>query len=298
MFKASQCCSSPLFLYLPKNKNRWGFVTSTLLIRANKRDSAYEHSFASLSTKPHHFILCHWFLTRWTWPPIKGTPSRSMGWSQLDVTNWISDSFWESEFNKTCTTYFHLAELTFTYFFIIFFYYKSHNWGIVGATSGIFSRYIWTAKNADSRAAWQGKKCVSLHGLSVHFLPSSRVAKESQCKTLPYLEIFRVLNKNDDHLLDPLLKPKVTRQLKFMESDDKYFPEFKEENDKLVRNHSSSTIDIATISWSQCFCCQRSLYDNNLVLSAPVLGSFAQSSMSTLWAWKASGGRWNSCSPY
>ncbi|XP_042203807.1 zinc finger BED domain-containing protein 5-like [Homarus americanus] len=57
-----------------------------------------------------------------------------------------------------------------------------------------------------------------------------------------------VLDENEDHLLDPLLKTEITQHLKSLESELKnYFPEFEEEDGKLVRNPFSGTLDIATI---------------------------------------------------
>lgn len=46
-----------------------------------------------------------------------------------------------------------------------------------------------------------------------------------------------VLDENEDRLLDPLLKTEVTQYLKSLESELKMcFPEFEEEEEKLVRN--------------------------------------------------------------
>ncbi|XP_042204259.1 zinc finger BED domain-containing protein 5-like [Homarus americanus] len=57
-----------------------------------------------------------------------------------------------------------------------------------------------------------------------------------------------VLDENEDHLLDPSLKTEITQHLKSLESElKKYFPEFEEEDGKLVRNPFSGTLDIATI---------------------------------------------------
>ncbi|XP_042206986.1 zinc finger BED domain-containing protein 5-like [Homarus americanus] len=58
-----------------------------------------------------------------------------------------------------------------------------------------------------------------------------------------------VLDEIEDHLLDPSLKTEITQHLKSLESElKKYFSEFEEEDGKLVRNHFSGTLDIATIS--------------------------------------------------
>ncbi|XP_042237000.1 zinc finger BED domain-containing protein 5-like [Homarus americanus] len=57
-----------------------------------------------------------------------------------------------------------------------------------------------------------------------------------------------VLDKNEDHLLDPSLKTEITQHLKSLESElKKYFPEFEEEDGKLVRNPFSGTLDIAAL---------------------------------------------------
>ncbi|XP_042222791.1 zinc finger BED domain-containing protein 5-like [Homarus americanus] len=57
-----------------------------------------------------------------------------------------------------------------------------------------------------------------------------------------------VLDENEDHLLDPALKTEITQHLKSLESElKKYFPEFEEEDGKLVRDPFSGTLDIATI---------------------------------------------------
>ncbi|XP_042240045.1 zinc finger BED domain-containing protein 5-like [Homarus americanus] len=53
----------------------------------------------------------------------------------------------------------------------------------------------------------------------------------------------------EDRLLDPSLKNEIIQHLKSLESELKrYFPEFEEEEGKLVRNPFSSTLDIAAIS--------------------------------------------------
>ncbi|KAG7165328.1 hypothetical protein Hamer_G007133 [Homarus americanus] len=52
----------------------------------------------------------------------------------------------------------------------------------------------------------------------------------------------------EDHLLDPSLKNEIIQHLKPLESELKrYFPEFEEEEGKLVRNPFSGTLDIAAI---------------------------------------------------
>ncbi|XP_042240697.1 zinc finger BED domain-containing protein 5-like [Homarus americanus] len=57
-----------------------------------------------------------------------------------------------------------------------------------------------------------------------------------------------VLDENEDHLLDPSLKTEITQHLKSLESKlKKYFPEFEEEDGKLVGNPFSGTLDIAII---------------------------------------------------
>lgn len=57
-----------------------------------------------------------------------------------------------------------------------------------------------------------------------------------------------VLDENEDRLLDPLLKTEVTQYLKSLESELKMcFPEFEEEEEKLVRNPFTGILDIATI---------------------------------------------------
>ncbi|XP_042205217.1 uncharacterized protein LOC121854588 [Homarus americanus] len=57
-----------------------------------------------------------------------------------------------------------------------------------------------------------------------------------------------VLDENEDHLLYPSLKIEITQHLKSLESElKKYFPDFEEEDGKLVRNPFSGTLDIATI---------------------------------------------------
>ncbi|XP_042214848.1 zinc finger BED domain-containing protein 5-like, partial [Homarus americanus] len=53
----------------------------------------------------------------------------------------------------------------------------------------------------------------------------------------------------EDHLLDPSLKNEIIQHLKSLESElIRYFPEFEEEEGKLMRNHFSGTLDIAAIS--------------------------------------------------
>ncbi|XP_042234821.1 protein FAM200B-like [Homarus americanus] len=52
----------------------------------------------------------------------------------------------------------------------------------------------------------------------------------------------------EDHLLDPSLKNEIIQHLKSLESELKrYFPEFEEEEGKLVRNPFSGTLDISAI---------------------------------------------------
>ncbi|XP_042227367.1 zinc finger BED domain-containing protein 5-like [Homarus americanus] len=52
----------------------------------------------------------------------------------------------------------------------------------------------------------------------------------------------------EDHLLDPSLKNEIIQHLKSLESELKrYFPEFEEEDGKLVRNPFSGTLDITAI---------------------------------------------------
>ncbi|KAG7178162.1 Zinc finger BED domain-containing protein 5-like 3, partial [Homarus americanus] len=52
----------------------------------------------------------------------------------------------------------------------------------------------------------------------------------------------------DDHLLDPSHKNEIIHHLKYLESELKrFFPEFEEEERKLVRNPFSDTLDIAAI---------------------------------------------------
>ncbi|KAG7173577.1 hypothetical protein Hamer_G020209 [Homarus americanus] len=54
--------------------------------------------------------------------------------------------------------------------------------------------------------------------------------------------------EGEDHLLDPSLKNEIIQHLKSLESELKrYFPEFEEEEGKLVRNLFSGTLDIAAI---------------------------------------------------
>ncbi len=57
------------------------------------------------------------------------------------------------------------------------------------------------------------------------------------------------LNENEkDSLLDPLLKIEITKHLRFLESElNMYFPEFGEEEGKLVRNSVSRILDITII---------------------------------------------------
>ncbi len=59
-----------------------------------------------------------------------------------------------------------------------------------------------------------------------------------------------VLDENEEgSLLDPLLKTEITQHVRSLESElDMYFPEFEEEEGKLVRNPFSGILDIATIS--------------------------------------------------
>ncbi|XP_042233787.1 zinc finger BED domain-containing protein 5-like [Homarus americanus] len=61
--------------------------------------------------------------------------------------------------------------------------------------------------------------------------------------------IFIVLDEiEEDHLLDPSLKNEIVQHLKSLESELKrYFPEFEEEEGKLVRNPFSGTLDIVVI---------------------------------------------------
>ncbi len=58
-----------------------------------------------------------------------------------------------------------------------------------------------------------------------------------------------VLDENEeDSLLDPLLKTEITHLLRSLESElNMYFPEFEEDEGKLVRNPISGTLDITTI---------------------------------------------------
>ncbi len=57
-----------------------------------------------------------------------------------------------------------------------------------------------------------------------------------------------VLDKNEDSLLDPLLKTEITHHLRSLENElNMYFPEFEEEEEKLVRNPLSGILDIAAI---------------------------------------------------
>ncbi len=58
-----------------------------------------------------------------------------------------------------------------------------------------------------------------------------------------------VLDKNEeDSLLDPLLKTEITQHLKSLESElNMYFPEFEEEEGKLVRNPFPGILDITAI---------------------------------------------------
>ncbi len=57
-----------------------------------------------------------------------------------------------------------------------------------------------------------------------------------------------VLDENEDRLLDPLLKTEITQHLRSSESKlNMYFPEFEEEEGKLVRNPFSGILDIITI---------------------------------------------------
>ncbi len=56
------------------------------------------------------------------------------------------------------------------------------------------------------------------------------------------------LDENKDRLLDPLLKTEITQHLRSLESElNMHFPEFEEEEGKLVRNPFSGILDIATI---------------------------------------------------
>lgn len=58
-----------------------------------------------------------------------------------------------------------------------------------------------------------------------------------------------VLDENEeDSLLDPFLKTEITQHLRSLESElNNYFPEFEEEEGKLVRNPFFGTLDIITI---------------------------------------------------
>ncbi len=58
-----------------------------------------------------------------------------------------------------------------------------------------------------------------------------------------------VLDENkEDSLLDPLLKTEITQHLRSLEGElNMYFPEFEEEEEKLVRNPFSGILDITTI---------------------------------------------------
>ncbi len=57
-----------------------------------------------------------------------------------------------------------------------------------------------------------------------------------------------VPDENEDSLLDPLLKTEIAQHLRSLESElNMYFPEFKEEEGKLVRNPLSGILDITTI---------------------------------------------------
>ena len=58
-----------------------------------------------------------------------------------------------------------------------------------------------------------------------------------------------VLDENEeDSLLDPLLQTEITQHLRSLECEfNMYFPEFEEEEGKLVRNPFSGTLDIATL---------------------------------------------------
>ncbi len=58
-----------------------------------------------------------------------------------------------------------------------------------------------------------------------------------------------VLGENEeDSLLDPLIKTEIPQRLRSLESElNMYFPEFEEEEWKLVRNPFSGILDITTI---------------------------------------------------
>ncbi len=57
-----------------------------------------------------------------------------------------------------------------------------------------------------------------------------------------------VLDKNEDSLLDSLLRTEITLHLISLESDlNMYFPEFEEEEGKLVKNPFSGILDVTTI---------------------------------------------------
>ncbi len=58
-----------------------------------------------------------------------------------------------------------------------------------------------------------------------------------------------VLEENEeDSLLDPLLKTEITQRLRSLESElNMYFPEFEEEEGKLVRNPFSGILEVTTI---------------------------------------------------
>lgn len=61
--------------------------------------------------------------------------------------------------------------------------------------------------------------------------------------------LLAVLDENEeDSLLDPLLKTEITQHLRSLESElNMYFPEFEEEEGKLVRNPFSGILYITTI---------------------------------------------------
>ncbi|XP_045135698.1 zinc finger BED domain-containing protein 5-like [Portunus trituberculatus] len=57
-----------------------------------------------------------------------------------------------------------------------------------------------------------------------------------------------VLDEDENSLLDPLLKTEITQHLKSLESElNMYFPEFEEEEGKLVRNPFCGILDVTTI---------------------------------------------------
>ncbi|XP_042230008.1 zinc finger BED domain-containing protein 5-like [Homarus americanus] len=73
--------------------------------------------------------------------------------------------------------------------------------------------------------------------------------KVSEGNVVKFENISIVLDEiEEDHVLDPSLKNEIIQHLKSLESELKrYFPEFEEEEGKLVRNPFPGTLDIAAI---------------------------------------------------